>query len=77
MSSWQPIETAPIREFMPDKWYTPHSQNVLAWNGGHVCIASYHFTQKGKGKWHTNGRIIGGLTHWMPLPEGPSLGEGE
>lgn len=25
----------------------------------------------GEGKWHSDGRIITGLTHWMSLPEGP------
>jgi hypothetical protein len=68
---WKPIETAPVREFMPDKWYMSHSPNLLAWDGLNVRIASYHFTQNGKGKWHSGGRIAAGLTHWMPLPEGP------
>lgn len=73
MSSWQPIETAPIQPFKPDSWYMAHSPYFLGWNGHNVSIVSYRFTQKGKGKWHSNGRIVEGLTHWMPLPEGPSL----
>jgi hypothetical protein len=70
-SVWQPIETAPIRPFDADRWYASHSVSVLAWNGHYVCVASYHYTQSGKGKWHSNGRVARELTHWMPLPEGP------
>jgi hypothetical protein len=69
---WQPIETAPIREFMPDKWYMAHSPYLLAWNGHCVSIASYHYTEKGKGRWRVDGRIAEGLTHWRPMPEGPT-----
>lgn len=68
---WRPIETAPVQPFDAQKWYAPHSPYVLAWNGHCVCIASYHYTSRGKGKWHSNGRTEHGLTHWMPLPEGP------
>jgi hypothetical protein len=73
LSKWQPIETAPIRPFSPKDWFCAHSPYVLAWNGNHVCIASYHYTQKGKGKWHSDGRLVTGLTHWMPMPEGPTM----
>lgn len=71
-AEWQPIETAPIRPFDPEKWYMAHSDRLLVWNGHRADIATYNFTQKGKGKWHSGGRIVDSLTHWMPLPEPPN-----
>lgn len=70
---WQTIDTAPIEPFDKDKWYMRHSPYILVWDGHNVCIASYHYTKKGKGRWMSEGRIMEGfyVTHWMPLPEGP------
>lgn len=71
MSEWQPIETAPIREFDAEKWYMPHSVQILLWDGYKAFVGSYNYTQKGKGRWHAGGRIHEGCTHWMPIPPPP------
>lgn len=67
---WQPIETAPIKPFDPEKWYMPHSPSLLVWNGNHCVIARYSYTRGGKGRWQDH---HGNITpaHWMPLPSPP------
>lgn len=69
-SKWQPIATAPIEPFDKERWYMKHSPYLLLWNGGGISIGSYGYTQRGKGKWESNGRIYC-PTHWMPLPTPP------
>ena len=66
---WQPIETAPIKDFDKKMWFRPHSERMLLWDRFAV-IGSYNFTEKGKGRWQTqHGNIT--PTHWMPLPPAP------
>jgi hypothetical protein len=69
MTEWQPIETAPIEPFNKEKWFERHSPSLLVF-ANYIQIASYGYTERGKGRW------IGGLgviapTHWMPLPNKP------
>ncbi len=47
----------------------PHSGDFLLWRG-FMCIGSYKYTSKGKGRWMSNGFVIQ-PTHWMPLPAPP------
>jgi len=67
---WQPIETAPIKEFDKESWYRNTSPYLLLWLGGRTVIGSFSYTQKGKGLWQENGYNCN-PTHWMPLPEAP------
>lgn len=70
---WLPIETCPIKPFDKDRWFLPHSDNVLLYAGFSV-IGSYSFTEKGKGRWRSwNGAIS--PTHWMLLPPPPEKTE--
>jgi hypothetical protein len=68
---WQPIATAPIKPFDPEKWFMAHSDYLLVWTGYGVKIANYGYTATGRGRWRSDGRPIPTPTHWMPLPEGP------
>ena len=66
---WLPIETCPIKPFDKDRWFLPHSDDVLLYDGFSV-IGRYEFTEKGNGRWRFwNGIIC--PTHWMPLPPPP------
>ena len=66
--NWQPIETAPIAPFDPEHWYRAASEAVLVYPGRN--IASYSYTQRGKGRWRTWMGVTC-PTHWMPLPPPP------
>jgi hypothetical protein len=68
MSEWQPIETAPFFAFNKETWYKNGPRYLLF--AGYEVIGSYGYTEKGKGRWQADGRIIN-PTHWMPLPERP------
>ena len=70
-TTWQPIETAPVRPFNEAEWFTAHSNPLLLWNGHYHQIGSYHYTRKGKGVWQAEGRAAH-PTHWMPLPLAPN-----
>lgn len=67
---WQPIETAPIKQFDKEKWFEPHSPQLLVFDGFFHQIAAYGYTAKGKGRWSGRFGIIE-PTHWMPLPPPP------
>jgi len=68
--NWQPIETAPIPEFIPDKWYSI-SFRCLVSSGSDVTMATYSYTQKGKGRWQSSLGYNINPTYWMPLPTPP------
>lgn len=61
----KPIETCPKPLFDPEKWYVAGPKYLL-WDGRWV-IGSYEYTEKGKGRWVANGRVIH-PTHWEFLP---------
>ena len=66
--NWQPIETYELPPFVKDSWFIS-GDRVLVWIG-HVSIAQYGYTKRGKGRWWG---VLGNCnpTHWMPLPEPP------
>lgn len=77
---WQPIETAPVLSYDPEKWYAPHSERILLLMDRHITIGSYHYTQPrgknpAKGKWREGfgGNVLSQPTHWMPLPAPPAI----
>lgn len=70
---WQPIETAPIKPFDKEKWFSPSTPRVLVVVGSRVYIAQYSFTGKGKGRWLGNHGQVCNPTHWMPIPEPPGV----
>ena len=74
MSEWQPISTYPLPEFDVVHWYKS-TPRVLIWDG-FVRLASYGYTQKGKGRWRDHDVRICHPTHWMPLPIAPDTAEG-
>ena len=64
-SSWQPIETAP----------KDVSILVIQTQNNIFAIAK---GKNGRGNWKTGcGRMeyIAGVTHWMPLPQPPDMGD--
>lgn len=65
---WMPIETAPIPMFDKENWFVSGPSVLLFKN--YPVIGSYGYTERGKGRWRTYGRIIE-PTHWMPLPPPP------
>jgi hypothetical protein len=67
---WQPIETAPIETFNKERWFMAHSEPLLLWLGGYITLGSYHYTERGKGRWQNH---LGNCkpSHWMPLPPPP------
>jgi hypothetical protein len=71
LSSWQPIETAPKNEEAMF-WIRPLTK-AEAWcntNGKPIFIDSPPELFVGKhGRWSS----LWTATHWMPMPEGPSL----
>lgn len=67
---WQPIETAPIGEFAPERWHKT-ALRCLIWNGHFATIGRYGFTQGGKGRWKDEFDRVATPTHWMPLPDAP------
>lgn len=68
---WRPIETAPR-----------DGTDVLVWTPGYDCNVAFWGTDDWQsGHWFTSGGHDGtsmtpgqGPSHWMPLPEGPSVG---
>jgi hypothetical protein len=68
---WQPIETAPIEEFRPAEWFTPHSPSLLLWTN-YPVVGNYGYTKYGKGRWRSWQGTVN-PTHWMPLPAPPAL----
>lgn len=73
--NWQPIATAPIEPFDKEFWYRPHSPRLLVWCGRWAEIATYDYTERGKGRWlDVTGRVTK-PTHWMPLPNAPKESE--
>jgi hypothetical protein len=69
---WQPIANAPRKPFDAQSWFLRHSMSLLVWNGAHNYIASYRYTERGKGRWliDETGRVVE-PTHWQYLPRGP------
>ncbi len=73
MSEWQPIETAPTKPFDPEKWFMEHSERMLVCRpGGYTTIASYNFTERGKGRWMDHTNRVTMPTLWQPLPPPPN-----
>ena len=66
---WLPISDYPLPEFDAKHWYRS-GPRVLVWSGG-CTIATYDYTQKGKGRWR-DWRGIVNPTHWMALPGPPT-----
>ncbi len=72
LDQWQPIETAPIKDFDKEKWFLSHSPQLFLSNGTGVYIGSYSYTSKGRGRWiHVCGYVCQ-PTHWQPLPPAPT-----
>lgn len=71
--AWQPIETAPIKPFDKEHWYKAHSKTLLLGyaNNSRIYMGSYHFTEKGKGRFLDHQGYVAKPTHWMPLPPPP------
>ncbi len=65
---WLIIDDYPLPEFNQATWYKS-GESVLVWDRW-AQIASYGYTQKGKGRWRSNMGVIN-PTHWMPLPGPP------
>jgi hypothetical protein len=75
LGQWQPIETAPKDGSAILACYAPHYDT-----NGFLPVAvrwrTYHPNATGKPTWRTsNGTKIGAITHWMPLPEPPTMEE--
>lgn len=70
--TWQPISTAPIEPYDPnrDYWEDRERDGILVWNGRFCEVAWYTYTRGGRGLWNGMRGIIH-PTHWMPLPPPP------
>lgn len=68
--SWQPIETAPI-----DEWILAYEPEQIGGEGSIIYVV--HKTQLGSRVGFFDGEGYWQLfpTHWMPLPEPPEIGE--
>jgi hypothetical protein len=69
--SWQPIETAPVKPFDPDRWWEPGERVLLVINRC-VVIGRYEYTKTGKGRWVVHGWPKMEPACWQPLPEPPA-----
>lgn len=73
MGEWKPIEKLDIPPFDTGEWYRDVAR-VLVVCGEYswVQIATYGYTQKGKGRWQDQHGRICHPTHYMPLPDPPT-----
>jgi hypothetical protein len=72
VGGWQPIETCPLQPFLKEKWFYDVARVLVVYNRKHVGIASYGYTERGKGRWKTEStQHVITPTHWMPLPDPP------
>jgi hypothetical protein len=68
MKKWQPIETAP----------KDGTEILIRGHRGAVFIAKWHTDRFGASAFceHMNDAPVVSPTHWMPLPDPPSLSQG-
>ena len=80
MLEWQPIETAPRKQYAPDaNLMLGRPEIIVGWRGHKHIALAYWVPDRGEdGCWISTGQwtLIGhpfGLppTHWLPLPKEP------
>jgi hypothetical protein len=67
MSSWQPIETAPKN----GRLILAVTSNATSYNGFFVV----YWSEWDKAWAYSVGRVATRITHWMPLPQPPDMGD--
>lgn len=70
-NGWMPISTYQIHPFNKNNWYMDSPRVLVYVPNRYVTIASYGYTQKGKGRWvDITGRVCEPVS-WMPVPADP------